>query len=417
MRERFDNNTFEPKIPREKSPLNFLPDRIKMLIVRGTLAVSALMAIVVAAEAEEKDIESNKLQDVGHEDQVDIDELQETDEKLIFPFLADGVIVQQGWDYSGLEGIHKAIDFAKGELGLSSTWESFPVIASATGNACVNPENRIGTAIYMEHNFNGEQYWTYYGHLESVRENIDQCTSGETTFIEQGEFIGTSGDTGAEGLIHLHFEVDNANQEEVDPYGIYGSRENYPDIEFSNGNVCGPDHLWETCPTEHLDKPTVVPIIDENIEEEKIGGFFDARKMMEEWIEHMMAGRTLEAFDMQVREHEQISHIESYDVASLEQLERCSHEMRQGKFRNWNISHFEGESSGSRYAMKLQGDFDEFFAGYGRIERRYGRGYFSDYLYIIFEEDSLGKMKIAEIPICIQIGTPFGTVVSQGLED
>jgi murein DD-endopeptidase MepM/ murein hydrolase activator NlpD len=76
-----------------------------------------------------------------------------------------------------------------------------------------------GLTIAVDH---GNNYHTYYSHLNAVQPGISQGTS-----VEAGQLIGESGDTGAEGSYHLHFGVRhgadwNSTTYATDPFGWRG---------------------------------------------------------------------------------------------------------------------------------------------------------------------------------------------------
>lgn len=170
---------------------------------------------------------------------------------LDLPFSPDSKMhVQQGWS-SDFDHKHDAIDYIRGEVDRSATWESFPVLAVADGEACANPNHRIGNAVWIEHIQNGEIYYTYYGHLDEISPKIEPCDTKNTpvTPVSRGEQIGIAGESGTNAGIHLHFQVNSAANVRIDPYDIRGTREQYPDPNFTNGKFCGEETLWRNCPT------------------------------------------------------------------------------------------------------------------------------------------------------------------------
>ena len=66
-----------------------------------------------------------------------------------------------------------------------------------------------------------------------------------------------AGETGAPGLLHLHFDVTQGSATgggpQVDPYDLYTSRGAYPDPNGTNGNLSGTNHLWTTNPPSYPD--------------------------------------------------------------------------------------------------------------------------------------------------------------------
>jgi len=96
--------------------------------------------------------------------------------------------------------IHKGMDF--------STWSSGdPVMATASGQVVnVGYDNSFGNSIIIKHNHG---IYTRYAHLNSIR-----VKKGH--FVEQGQIIGTIGNTGISTGPHLHYEV-HIGSDVVDP--------------------------------------------------------------------------------------------------------------------------------------------------------------------------------------------------------
>jgi murein DD-endopeptidase MepM/ murein hydrolase activator NlpD len=135
--------------------------------------------------------------------------------------------ILSGWYYSGGGGFHGGIDFINGGVN-SRGWRTFPVIASADGEACGNCTSRQGNAVWIKHNIGGKTFYTYYGHLASISTNIPRGSQSRTVYVHRGDVIGMAGDTGASGALHLHFGLYNANSVPMDPYAIGKLREAYP---------------------------------------------------------------------------------------------------------------------------------------------------------------------------------------------
>lgn len=147
---------------------------------------------------------------------------------LSLPFEANSTMqILSGWYYNG-GGFHGGIDFIKGSYNSTRSWSSFPVIASADGEACGNCTSRQGNAVFIKHNLNGVTYYTYYGHLASIADNIPLGSQSRTITVHRGDYLGMAGDTGARGMIHLHFALMNANSTPLDPYSIGKLRGAYP---------------------------------------------------------------------------------------------------------------------------------------------------------------------------------------------
>ncbi len=96
--------------------------------------------------------------------------------------------------------IHKGMDF--------STWRSGdPVMATASGQVVtVSFDNSFGNYVIIKHNHG---MYTRYAHLNSFRVKKGQS-------VEQGEVIGTIGNTGVSTGPHLHYEV-HIGSDVVDP--------------------------------------------------------------------------------------------------------------------------------------------------------------------------------------------------------
>ena len=179
---------------------------------------------------------------------------------LELPFPKDPQMkIQQGWLFeNGIE--HKGVDYIKGTLDRSSTWQLFAVLAAADGNACANPPRRVGNAVFIEHQVADGKFYTYYGHLSEINSQIPPCSGKDRHLVKQGERIGTSGDTGIPGLVHLHFEVKDQDDKSTDPYDLRAKRSEYPDPNLINGKVCGENYLWVNCPTKKVVEAKTIPL-------------------------------------------------------------------------------------------------------------------------------------------------------------
>lgn len=181
---------------------------------------------------------------------------------LALPFPRDpSMKVQQGWVQTG-GGEHRGIDYIKGIIDNSNTWQSFAVLAAVDGQACANPSSREGEAVLIQHNLKDRgTVYTYYGHLKRIEGDIPECGSGQKKLKSKGEKVGDAGDTGTEhGWIHLHFQVNGSDGKPIDPYDLRATRDRYPDPNLTNGNTCGKETLWINCPKgEVLGVKTVVP--------------------------------------------------------------------------------------------------------------------------------------------------------------
>lgn len=161
---------------------------------------------------------------------------------LTLPFTDPRIVVHQGWIYSwGSE--HRGVDYATGAHN-SGRGDSFDVVASADGYACGNCVSRQGNAVWIRHSVEGQTFFTYYGHLASIEQNIPLNNQKNTVLVKRGQKIGVAGSTGSNTL-HLHFQVTGPTGI-VDPYDLWTTREPY-----SPGcSQCrmGANYLWTTNP-------------------------------------------------------------------------------------------------------------------------------------------------------------------------
>ncbi|MEO8285401.1 MAG: M23 family metallopeptidase [Chloroflexota bacterium] len=154
---------------------------------------------------------------------------------LTLPFEpTDRMEILSGWYYNG-GGFHGGIDFINGNYSGSRGWQTFPVIASADGEACGNCSSRQGNAVFVKHVVNGATYYTYYGHLASISKDIPLGSQSRTVHVKRGQFLGMAGDTGARGALHLHFALMNANSTPLDPYSVGKLRGAYPAPNITPG--------------------------------------------------------------------------------------------------------------------------------------------------------------------------------------
>lgn len=150
--------------------------------------------------------------------------------------------------YSG----HPGLDFSVQEWGKSTT----PVLAPADGVFLAAGADSLGNNyVFLEHD-QGEDglFRTSFLHLEND-EYFDRMLALEPgSQVQEGERIGTMGNTGNSTGHHLHFEVRqdcNGNGyyeliEAVDPYGFMPSLEIPVDPMVEAGLPCGgSEYLWK----------------------------------------------------------------------------------------------------------------------------------------------------------------------------
>lgn len=154
---------------------------------------------------------------------------------LTLPFTpSDRMSILSGWYYSS-GGFHGGIDYVNGSVAGYGSWRTFPVIASADGEACGNCSSRQGNAVWVKHNINGTTYFTYYGHLASIAKGIPLGSQSNTVGVKRGQVLGMAGDTGSRGALHLHFALYSAGSQPIDPYSIGRLRQYYPEPDAQPG--------------------------------------------------------------------------------------------------------------------------------------------------------------------------------------
>ena len=158
---------------------------------------------------------------------------------LSLPFAPNAnMSILSGWYYSSSGGLHNGIDYINGNVNNLRSWSTFPVIASADGEACGNCSGRQGNAVWVKHNVGGATYYTYYGHLASIAPGIPLGAQSRTAKVKRGQLLGMAGDTGTgRGVLHLHFALYNASSQPLDPYSISKLREYYPTPKDSQPGV------------------------------------------------------------------------------------------------------------------------------------------------------------------------------------
>src|SRR3954465_9183318 len=142
---------------------------------------------------------------------------------LTLPFTDPRITVSQGWVYDwGSE--HRGVDYMLGDRN-TTNWLPFDVVAAYDGWACGNCTARQGNAIWIKHVVDGQTFYTYYGHLATFEPNIPVGNQATTVWVQRGQKIGVSGNTGAD-VIHLHFQV-SLSAGPIDPYDLWSMRSAY----------------------------------------------------------------------------------------------------------------------------------------------------------------------------------------------
>lgn len=180
---------------------------------------------------------------------------------LTLPFPSDPHMkIQQGWLYDfnkvGCDSTaykHCGIDYVK---NVGGAWQSFPVLAAAEGEACGNCSGRVGNAVWVRHTVNGSTYYTYYGHLARIADNIPIGSQSTTVHVKPGDVIGMAGNSGAEDVgVHLHFQF-HVGANKYDPYDLWTTADKYPDPAGTNGKRSGTNDYWTSNPPVYLGAPS-----------------------------------------------------------------------------------------------------------------------------------------------------------------
>ncbi len=172
--------------------------------------------------------------------------------------------IQRGWWTPEFLGgpftlKHHAIDYIHGTLDVTSSWENFPVVAAAAGEACAEvlggtgcydaPGEIMGNRVLIKHTVGGVVYYTFYNHLKSISNLIPIGSRNHTVHVKQGQVIGIAGASGNDPtFIHLHFELQDSAGRWIDPYGLYTSSRQYPDPKGKNGILSGNKNYFLTNP-------------------------------------------------------------------------------------------------------------------------------------------------------------------------
>ena len=172
---------------------------------------------------------------------------------LTLPFHAAATKrIEQGFYWAGCchARYHGGIDYIEGKLDRSATWKSFPVYAAAGGMACAQVASRqkgcisgVGNRVLIRTKVNGKVFYHYYGHFRTMVSRIPR--GGARVHVNRGDLLGYSGYSGDPCCVtHLHFQLMTADWKTIDPYGIYGTRSQYPNPARTNGRRNGSPSYW-----------------------------------------------------------------------------------------------------------------------------------------------------------------------------
>lgn len=181
---------------------------------------------------------------------------------LSLPFAAgQKIVIQRAWWTRGRTGAfdlrHHAVDYVDGTRDVLASWKKFDALAAAAGEACGAKQGQggcfdsgeiMGNRVLIKHKVDGKVYYTFYNHLDSIAANIPLNNVNKTVHVDAGQKIGVVGESNSQGQIHLHFELLGANMKPIDPYGIYGITDQYPDVKGKNGKLAGAKSYFLTDP-------------------------------------------------------------------------------------------------------------------------------------------------------------------------
>jgi murein DD-endopeptidase MepM/ murein hydrolase activator NlpD len=117
---------------------------------------------------------------------------------------------------------HTGVDYGVGDNYLNRAIVAFGSGRVATVSRAGTTDHGLGNAVVIEHKMQaGNNIFSVYAHMNSIPNYI---SSG--TYVTKGTVIGYAGKTGnnsgAGGIVHLHFELKNSNTLGSNPAGYYG---------------------------------------------------------------------------------------------------------------------------------------------------------------------------------------------------
>lgn len=145
--------------------------------------------------------------------------------------------------------LHKGIDYAR--EARKEQFLSFDVFSMHAGEAVQGESTKgWGRFVLVYTRINKTIYRTVYAHLRNVNPQIpfisEKIQKGKSGFvIKAGIFLGKAGISGwTKRKVQLHIELQrekNGKWEKIDPYGINGIAEQYPQPRES---LKGLKHFW-----------------------------------------------------------------------------------------------------------------------------------------------------------------------------
>ncbi len=97
-----------------------------------------------------------------------------------------------------------------------------PVYAIADGTVVANDNGWGG--IVIRHTFNGEYYYSQYGHIYHLNDESNLKVGKD---VKEGDPIGYIGDVESKGVHHLHFEIRSPHHPDPNNAGYWGTSGGY----------------------------------------------------------------------------------------------------------------------------------------------------------------------------------------------
>lgn len=122
--------------------------------------------------------------------------------EVLMTWPVDDHRITAGWFYSD-GSLHRAIDLGVpvGTPCKSALWGRVTTVYNWNGVVTQGDDNSYGNFIIVTHEaYNGQQLRTLYGHLDSMSVKVGD-------YVEEGQVIAKTGNTGNSTGPHLHFEV------------------------------------------------------------------------------------------------------------------------------------------------------------------------------------------------------------------
>ena len=132
-------------------------------------------------------------------------------------------------DSLGRKKPHGAIDITQGKNDVIIAAYDGEIVGIERNNDRTDKQS-LGNYIYIKHQINGTVYYSRYGHLKTIREDLKAATVDENgnyipgTYVYAGEEIAIMGGSGGYG-VHLDFQIGEVNKpydliSDIKPYHV-----------------------------------------------------------------------------------------------------------------------------------------------------------------------------------------------------